>query len=434
MITGFNQLLSNLYVQPLLYILCLCGCAFVYCFFLKKHFLDIFDPIIYMLLGSIFATGVVVFMSVRNIVPRFDIYNLSYFFSELAFILGMAIYPKKKIQRINNMQFKFQYNNRYDFSLDLLFYCLLFCLLLFESIIIVRTGTASDYANHVAFTASAGIFGELSDGLLTVLLFLCWYRYYKKKYISSTVVLVLITVLLLSSGSKSALLKLGFTLFYFELFIMRKELRKVSFTKYYGLFLILAVLGMMFIVASNERTYNLHSICESILNRFIAFGDTFAFIYTNDNYILNIILKNNNINNCLIEPVKRLLFIGIDSNHESVGNQIMTIASGSLVASGGVNTRHNLFFLICFGPFLCCAMSYLLGRLVIFVTRDVFYSKRMDLFRFMTFILIYEAVLSAVTDPGLFIIALFRRLPGMMILLMSIKVLVLLSSRRRLYS
>ena len=394
-----NLLLSledniNIYI----YILILSSISY-YFFCIRKIFIDIFDPLFLILLGSIFAMSTVIYMYWENLLDK-NIYFINYLTTEIAFIIGLRIFAlnKEKIFINTKREKSDLIANKMKIRLYYLYIILFFGL---NGYFYLKYGIPLlDFESHVLAGVQNGFVTNLKYIIQPVLLFLWIDRFYKKGIILENLLVGLgIICVFILSGSKSSFLSLAASLFFYIMYLNKFNIKnKINVKKIYVYILSIAIIFTLIPLYILAKDGNIEQILILLINRLVGYGDIFAYFYGSN--IGDIIIKNNSFYDLIIEPTAAVFrLIPRDGIHEAIGFQVLKEIYNTNDLLTGPNGRHNVLGLICFGLYGAPIYSFIIGMIISFYTRWCY--KNIIGFNFFTYILYmvnYIPIISMPTD------------------------------------
>lgn len=391
---GFIILLLSIEnnIVEYLFILCISICIY-YFLIIRKYIWDIFDPLLLMFIGAIFASTVPIYMYIEDLLDK-EYFFFSYIITELAFLLGFKIFglSNSKI-KINSVDLV---TERMKDILYKIYVSIYFVLIIY---FYLKIGIPLlDFDSHVEAATKSVSMTIVLDSILSVLVFLYIERLFRRKInLSIILVGIMIVSTLLLSGSKSSFLLIAQNLFFYQLYLRKfNKFEKYSFKKLYVyIFFIAIIVAFIPIIASLEYIDDWSIIILNLLVRLVGYGDIFAYFYGSG--ISDIILNNNSFYNIVIESVGASFRL---SDHvEAIGFQIMKEISNSNYVPTGPNTRHNILAIVLFGLYMGPLYSFFIGALVFFISRWCY--KNIIGFNFFTFIIyinIYSKIIALPTE------------------------------------
>lgn len=395
---GWVNLLLSLEDNIYIYILVLILSVISYYFFcIRKIFIDIFDPLFLILLGSIFAMSTLMYMYWENLLDK-DIYFINYLTTEIAFMIGLRIFALNKEKIFINIKREKTdpISNKMKIRLYYLYIALFFGL---NGYFYLKYGIPLlDFESHVLAGMQSGFVTNLKYIIQPVLLFLWIDRFYKKG-ITLEVLLVglgIICVFILS-GSKSSFLSVAASLFFYIMYLNKFNIKnKINVKKIYIYILSIAIIFALIPLYILAREGDIEQVLILLITRLVGYGDIFAYFYGSN--VGDIIIKNNDFYNLIIEPTAAVFrLVPRDGIHEAIGFQLLKEVYDTNNLLTGPNGRHNVFGLICFGLYGAPVYSFIIGMIISFYTRWCY--KNIIGFNFFTYILYMVSYIPIISMP-----------------------------------
>lgn len=377
------------------YLAILIGCILVYSFVIRKIFIDIFDPLFLSIIYSILAMAVPIYMYFYNLMDNNSLFY-SFISTELMYILGLLLFTskKRKIKKEKKDNVKESVKEEIVWIYSLVYFSVnIFCYMKYGIPLL-------DFDNHVLARLESGFAAVIVSTILPVYSFLLIERIYRKQICFSNIILSigLITTLVLS-GSKSSLLTIIFSIYYFKLYAYKFNLKiKINFKKIYIYSLLFAIIGAFIpIIAFLNRIGSSDawsSIIYIFITRVIGYGDIFAYLYGSK--ISDIILYQTDFWHLVIIPLAKMLRLvsDITISSQAIGFQVLQEIFNTNELLAAPNGRHNVFGLICFGFYGAPIYSFFIGMIISFFCRWCY--KNIIGYNFMSFI-IYISMYSFIT-------------------------------------
>jgi len=371
---------------------------FIYFLFLKKFYISFYDPFFFTILGSAFAATVPFFMY------RVDLLgNMEYIYwfagTELAFILGLVIvgYQKQTIEKQNELKYE-EDGKRIFYSYFIIYMCLRFLGYIKVGIPLI------DYDSHVeAFQDGGVLVGLLPETISVPLVFMLVFNLYKKKSLLMILYGVLIGLTFILTGAKSSFLSFAYGVFFLILLINKCGLKRSNkIIKIGNIILFIAVFSVFFIlyIRAGDNA-SLDEILISFGNRLEGYGDIYAYAFQPG--VMEHLMKNYDFYELYIAPILGMLHIvPRDESAEAIG-RLAVMSDTNIYMIEAPNGRMNIVNLMSFGIFGGVAVSFLLGGLILYITRIFYMKNKFSLYSYILWIFVYNTVVIIPTDPRLFI-------------------------------
>lgn len=348
-----------------------------YLIIFKKYIYSIFDPLVLWLIGLIFATTDIFFMYFVKMIRSY--YLIHYILTQSAMILGFLIFKpinKSKIIQVKSISQNLSFN-----QLDHFIY-------IFSSIIFITTQL---YVYKIAgiplfmesrlgtFSGGSGfgIFSRFLDisSMVTIYYLIGIFfddRKNKRNSLYDILCLGFYLVTLFLSGSKSGVLRIVHSIFFYQLLQYKKGHINNKLKKSQKFFFVLAILGALLTIAvSLGNDGSLYNLWIRLSLRFVKNGDGFMLAYPND-----VLFKMSNANPFLVIFKDFLGLFRIfrwDQLPQALGIELYRYYHDTEVLMGP-NPRHNMFGLLYFGYFTSVFYSFFIGFLISYI-RNFLYKK-----------------------------------------------------------
>ncbi len=279
--------------KPQIYILIFSITFSIYIILFHKKCYHLFDPLLYILLGSAFATSTVIYLFYLK---KYDaIYLQNYIITILVyygifFIYGKNIpaYNKLKKQTINKGP---QETVQISGNFFLVFVFLALFNIFYHLFVYACFGIPLLMNSRLEVNMTGGIFNALlsrfSILFSTISLYMCFYIlnycHYKRRFFAK-IYFILVILFGVLSGSKGFLIIIFLNFSYF-VYLNQKKLQKlVNFfcSKRMVPLIVLIIISGLFIIFIQSHG-NLIDVIVKLLQRFAANGDGYAYAYPNDN-------------------------------------------------------------------------------------------------------------------------------------------------------
>lgn len=395
---GWVNLLLSLEENIDIYIyIMLFSMIFYYFFCIRKIFIDIFDPLFLILLGSVFAMSTAIYMYLEDLLDK-NIYFMNYITTEIAFIIGLRIFAlnKRKIYIKENSEIVDTISNNMKVRLYYLYVVIFFLL---NGYFYLRYGIPLlDFESHVLAGIQSGFITNLKYVIQPVLLFLWIDRFYRNG-IKIDVLLVGIGIIcvFILSGSKSSFLSIATSLFFYMMYLNKFNIKnKINIKKLYiyilSIAFLFALIPLYILIGEND----IKQVLILLTTRLIGYGDIFAYFYGSN--VGDIIIKNNSFYDLIIEPTAAVFrLVPRDGIHDVIGFQLLKEIYNTNDLFTGPNGRHNVFGLICFGLYGAPIYSFIIGMIISFYTRWCY--KNIIGFNFFTYILYVVNYIPIISMP-----------------------------------
>ena len=382
----------NIYVYILVF-----SILFYYFFCIRKIFIDIFDPLFLILLGSVFAMSTAIYMYWGNLLDK-NIYFINYLTTEIAFIIGLRIFAlnKQKIYLDIKKEIMDTISDKMKSRLYYLYVMIFFAL---NGYFYLKYGIPLlDFESHVLAGMQSGFITNIKYIVQPVLLFLWIDRFYRKGMRLDVVLVGLgIICVFILSGSKSSFLSIATGLFFYLMYLNKFNIKnKINIKKLYiyilGIAFLFALIPLYILVEEND----IEQVLILLATRLVGYGDIFAYFYGSD--VGEIIIKNNNFYDLIIEPTAAVFrLVSRDGIHDVIGFQLLKEIYNTNDLFTGPNGRHNVLGLICFGLYGAPVYSFIIGIIISFYTRWCY--KNITGFNFFTYILYIVSYISIISMP-----------------------------------
>lgn len=402
---GWLEVLASIANNLFQYIIIVSLTLFIYFWLLRKYVVDLFDPMLLSIVYSAFASSIIFYMYVENMIYSLDFF-ISFVFSELMYIVGFTRFkpllltmPTKTLKAVEAYQL---HKNIAYYTLIIIY---IFSQLITYSILglPILSGRA-----HSAFYVDSGGLGALqtvTTGVIPVALFLLIDRFFcssSRGIFSRLFDKFVFGFFLFSfavSGSKGAFLPIISTFFFYRLYlykiadsrfpILDRKIKRLSWL----LLFFAGVTAVFTIIVSGE---DFKSSLYVLIIRFAASGDIFAYAYTTD------YLSSLQVDNYFVEvfgPIfAKLRIVDWGELPLPLGNQIWQIANDSFIPGIGPNPRHNILGFTYFGIVGGMLYSFLIGVGASFLRNYLFRRIRYDWISFVFYIMLYNFSIKLTTE------------------------------------
>lgn len=255
-----------------LYLLSLLVVFILYIPIIKNVAKSILDPLFFILIGTIFANAVPVFLF---FLQEISMRNFIYFvLSEFLFWISFFLFWKKKVSFS-----QWNYSNE---KMEYLIYIFTMLILIASNLITyVTVGIPLFLESRLETYSSGGGLGILAHLQNFSTIYCVIYSFYligqKRHLYQSWFLLSLVVLFSFFSGSKSSILQILFCYYFYLTYYCEREVVYNKIKKYICLVILFPVFMLMIV---NNSSFELAVI--SLLNRFIANGDVYWLAYPND--------------------------------------------------------------------------------------------------------------------------------------------------------
>lgn len=365
---------------------------------IRKIYIDIFDPLSYAIMASIFSITVPIYMYYEDIILDDSIFIVN-ILSEIFYILGLIVFSKyKNIDKylvINKNNVKNIIDKKYVYYLYVVIF---FGIKIF---FYIRYGIPLiDFDNQVDALLANGIIAKITVAITPVLIFLCLDRICNEKYIDTIPVAIGIIINLLLSGSKGSILIIVFSLFFYKLYLKKFDIKNdINFKRIYIVFFTLAVVAVFIPIGYRvSEGVDIDILMEMFLVRLVGYGDIYPYLYNSN--ILNNILYNNDFYNLFIKHYAAIFrLVEYDNSMGTIGYQIVTNIYGTMAATAAPISRHHIFGLVCFGMYLAPIYSFILGLITSFICRYIYIKLiGINIYIYILYTIIYSGIISCANE------------------------------------
>jgi oligosaccharide repeat unit polymerase len=382
-------------------------CSVIYFIIYRKYIYSILDPLALHIIMSASASSVVLFLFQISLIKEYYFY--SFMFTQLSFVAGFMLTKpisyRTLIKENNKSTLIYDVSTKYLYLLSLILY--LFSILTtyyINGIPLFMESRLEAFSGGSGF----GIFGRIIPITTIIILSIAFYNIFfikKRTYIVDKFVILTVIINAIFSGSKSEILYIFFVLFFVIFFNYQSSSDKIIVIKkrferlkwYLLLFSIVVVLLIINIqVSLKYGADNTMNPLFVLLMRLINSGDIFFEVYPND--YINYASTANGLE-ALFSPILgtfRLMTWG--ELPDSIGLQIHQMLYQTDLIEGP-NTRHNIFGLFYFGPYVSIIFSFILGYLISYFRNKFYFKVRKSLNGMIVYILIAINILAFEVDP-----------------------------------
>lgn len=366
------------------YFIALAWSLVVYFPIIRKLTYNIFDPLLFGLIGALFSHSMVCFLFIMDMVKTE--YVLYFFASEFALLLGLLIFSCSKSSLINRASSHFDLPiNRSVASAKSIFIISVIFYLFSVLIDYYLSGIpAFRISRQGAYIGSGGL-GLIERINYVSYYFLCISMVFLfinnkknilfyKVFIFILLVLVLITVIL--SGSRSKIIIFAFSWFYLYYYFTSSKLHNSEGVNYFcggkGIFvLIFVIIVSLLVVFFSSGQNDIVQVIGVFLYRFVNFGDVFLYAYINDG--IKYIIGDSPLIGLFGGFLSVFRVFPSTDTYTPMGIQLALIVEPAMSFVAGPNPRHNILgyhFFGCYGilfSFACgLLISYFRCRALIF--------------------------------------------------------------------
>jgi hypothetical protein len=374
-----------------------------YTLIFRRFYISILDPVLFAVLFSVFGFAVVWFLYFAgSIEPK---YLASYLLTQIAFWLGLFSFKSLKKRQLISPYKPIIFQDQQLF--EKVFFLVTSLLYLFGQLLSYQVigiplllGTHIDVYNN---SGGWGMLGRILDVVKPCAIFMLIYFLFKVntsffitiyKYFFLAVIILFFAL----SGSKGEFMSLGFIIFCFLLLnavSYKKQFLKIN--KYGVIILgVGVVFALLTIVVQPGGIGEGQTTTEVFLFRFVASGDTYFFVY-----------PNNNIEHISHAQPFLALFGDIFSTVRIIPREKQPVVLGvqlfrmfsDLDITAGPNARHNVFGYVYYGFYGSIVFSYLIGLTLSFVRNKLYFSLRRNILGQIGFVLLYINLAGIETDP-----------------------------------
>lgn len=390
-VSDFVLLLLN---HPLSYIVSVLGITLLFIPLFKKLYVSITDPLVFLLVNSIFAYSVPLFLFNNNLC---SISHFIFFCLSEIFFWSIVFYSARKTRSFKNVIIL----NEGNYAK--MFFNISFLVYMFSSIytyvyVGIPLFMESRQELYVGAESGVGIFSRLADFAQSYVIIYCYHRIisYKEKAFIFIFIFVIVNCLL--SGSKGSILTLVAWYFIYIYFFKREKHILQFKRKYFLLVLLFPIIILLYYKGSSSQ--NLSNAIEDLAFRFVANGDVYWIAY-----------PNNIIDNVHYQHPLVALFAGIlgpfrlesyESIEPAIGLQLFWEVEpsmyGRIIGPNGRLAVSGWCFFGWTGLLFSAIMGWLFS-FIVFRSRKYFPNSLLGIF---VYGYLYRISMSIVTDPALF--------------------------------
>lgn len=391
------------------YLYVLLVACLIYCFVIQRLCFNVFDPLFFLLVGSLFSFSMVVFLFEIHYID--GKYLFEFLITELSFVFGLLFFSCSKQMFYKRCINAWPSYTPSDLSnVKIIFLVSLF--LYFLSVVIdysISGIPAFRDSRQGAYVGSGGLgiierFNYISSyGIAFGIVYLYLYRHRELSIlwrVAIPIVLFMFCLTLLLSGSRSRFLILPtswFYLYYFY-FVNRRSLlgwksNHVGFfcgIKGFLVILVSACLSLLVVyVSSRKLDISFLDVAGVVLYRIVNFGDCFLYAYINDG--VNYIRGDSSFVGLLGGFLSVFRLFPSDDLYVPMGIQLAKIVDPNMSFIAGPNPRHNIMGIHFFGVAGGVLFSFVCGAWVSFIRNS---SQRLfcgGILKFFTLFLLIES-------------------------------------------
>lgn len=360
----------------------------LYYIILRNKINGVFDPLCLSFIFSAFGCSVVVYMYFFDLLIN-EKYMYVFFATEIAYLIGYSSLKPINFIKVETVHLPNVSLNIYMYRI----FSLIFIMLQNLSWILIGNPLQSTGSRLEFYNNGTGIVSIIIGAILPILiwLFLDKIFYYKSNIIEKLYdifVGMCIFLSLLLAGAKSGFLVVVYILFFYQIY--RGNSRIKSKVKKLLKYAIVCAILVMFVVLSHETELdNVMLLPVRILLRFVAAGDIFTYVYSDN--ILNLIKTNGFLEDVFSPLLAALRLIDYDEVNKSIGQQIWNFFSEG---NRGPNPRHNVFGVLYFGVIGGIGFSFMVGLIISYIRNKLFKPLSGNLALYFIYIKLYINVSS----------------------------------------
>lgn len=405
---AYHILLSN---TSIFYFFLIFSILVIFLLYRKKYF-TILDPLFIGLISSMFSIPVFLTLYINGYIANDDF--ISFICSELFLFLGLAL-----SFRINLKQFfTNNYINNYlvEFNVkknSLIFFYTFFSIYILTQFIVYRVSGVPLFnksrLDDFSGGSGYGFFSRVIEitiffSLFFYFLFVFTRRFNLLKFFIPTFFFIVICFNLFLTGSKSAFLIIFQILLVASIVIKSNGINNNVFKKvfkYKTLFLVLMILGIVFLfyIIDKISSVSNRTFFESLILRFIHFGDIYWYAYPNKAYLTT--RGGNWFMAIFTDTLGFLKLIPWHKMPTHIGYKLYQIFHPSLNIQGA-NARFNVFGVVYFGHIGLVIYSFIIG-VVLGSLRRLIFTKTNSIFLICIFAFIFVKSYTIFVDITLFI-------------------------------